>query len=310
MTTESDLPLLIDSAPETSPYQTLKDLTAGTAGGIAQVLVGQPFDTTKVRLQSSTDPTATPMKIIKKLLSEEGPLAFYKGTLLPLIGIGACVSVQFGVNEFMKRLFGQINSNKLDSNGKPMGMSLGQFFLAGGAGGFANGFLAGPIEHARIRLQIQTAGKAQFDGPLSVLKDLYANGGIKTIYRGLGPTLWREGLGIGIYFMTFEYLVQQTMIKNQIERKQVESWKLCAYGGLAGYAMWCACYPIDVIKSKLQTDSYKSWKYKNSLSVVRDIWARLGWRGFWVGFGPTILRAAPANSATFVAFEMMMRALS
>lgn len=29
-------------------WKTVKDLTAGTAGGIAQVLVGQPFDIVKV----------------------------------------------------------------------------------------------------------------------------------------------------------------------------------------------------------------------------------------------------------------------
>ncbi|MFM7858195.1 MAG: MC/SLC25 family protein [Flammeovirgaceae bacterium] len=33
----------------------------------------------------------------KKTLSEEGFLALYKGMLLPLIGVGAQVSVQFGI---------------------------------------------------------------------------------------------------------------------------------------------------------------------------------------------------------------------
>ncbi|KAG0690532.1 Mitochondrial carrier protein ymc2 [Pichia californica] len=309
MTQESELALLLDEPTPTSKLQSLKDIFAGTIGGVAQVLVGQPFDTTKVRLQSSSNPNTSPIDIIKSLLKNEGPLAFYKGTLLPLIGIGACVSIQFSVNESMKRIFTYYNDG-------PNKMNSLQFFIAGGAGGFANGFLAGPIEHVRIRLQIQTKSKSNinnnllYNGPFSVLKHMYSIGGLNTIFRGLGPTLIRESFGIGIYFMTFEALVQNTMQKYNIKRKQVESWKLCTFGGLAGYAMWICCYPIDVIKSKMQTDTLGNWKFKNSIHVVKSILnSPIGWRGFFVGFTPTILRAAPANAATFVAFEWTMRLL-
>ncbi|GMM47732.1 organic acid transporter [Pichia kluyveri] len=309
MTQESEIPLLLDEPVSPSSANTAKDIFAGTMGGIAQVLVGQPFDTTKVRLQSSSNPNTSPIEVVRSLLKNEGPLAFYKGSLLPLIGIGACVSIQFSVNEYMKRVFTYINNG-------PGNMTIGQFFIAGGLGGFANGFLAGPIEHVRIRLQIQTKTTSTnnnsriYKGPFDVLKHLNEVGGISTIYRGIVPTLLRESLGIGIYFMTFEALVQNSMKKNNLLRKQVESWKLCLYGGLSGYTMWLTCYPIDVIKSKLQTDTLGNWKYKNSLSVVKDLWKTQGWRGFFVGFTPTILRAAPANAATFVAFEWTMRLLN
>lgn len=310
MTQESEITLLLDDPTPPSKLQSLKDIFAGTIGGVAQVLVGQPFDTTKVRLQSSTDPNTSPIDVIRSLLKNEGPLAFYKGTLLPLIGIGACVSIQFSVNESMKRFFTYYNegANKMNSI---------QFLIAGGAGGFANGFLASPIEHVRIRLQIQTSSNINnqkqllFKGPFDVLKHMYSIGGFKTIFRGLVPTLIRESFGIGVYFMTFEALVQNTMQKFQIKRNQVESWKLCAFGGLAGYAMWITVYPVDVIKSKLQTDNLGNWKFKNSLHVIKSILnSSLGWRGFFVGFTPTILRAAPANAATFVAFEWTMRLLN
>lgn len=313
MSQESEIALTLDDPSPTSKLQSLKDIFAGTMGGVAQVLVGQPFDTTKVRIQSSPNPNISPIEVIRSLLKNEGPSAFYKGTLVPLVGIGACVSIQFSVNEFMKRFFTYINDG-------PNKMNSLQFFLAGGAGGFANGFLASPIEHIRIRLQIQTSnsvtssgtglGSKIYTGPVDVFKHLHETGGVKTVFRGLVPTLFRESFGIGIYFMTFEALVQNTMTKYNIARKQVESWKLCMYGGLAGYAMWITCYPIDVVKSKLQTDTLGNWKYKGSLDAIKSVWKTLGWRGFFVGFTPTILRAAPANAATFVAFEWTMRLIS
>ncbi|TID30600.1 hypothetical protein CANINC_000755 [Pichia inconspicua] len=303
MTQETEIALTLDDPTPVSRNQALKDIFAGTIGGVAQVLVGQPFDTTKVRLQSAADPKTTPIDVIRSLLKNEGPLAFYKGTLLPLIGIGACVSIQFSVNESMKRFFNYINEG-------PNKMTSSQYFSAGAAAGFANGFLASPIEHARIRLQIQTSADALYKGPLDVLKHLNQVGGIKAIYRGFGPTLLRESVGMGIYFTTFELLVQNTMRKNNIERNQVESWKLCTFGGLAGYSIWLTCYPVDVIKSKMQTDVLGAWKYKNSMDVARDILKTQGIRGLFVGFTPTVLRAAPANAATFLAFEWTMRLIN
>lgn len=276
-------------------YRVAKDLFAGTVGGIAQVLVGQPFDTTKVRLQSDVLKQYNgPVDVIKKLVKNEGILAFYKGTLTPLVGIGACVSVQFGVNEYMKRqVFGSYSQ-----------LSTLQYYICGLAGGLANSVLASPIEHVRIRLQTQTSGHA---GPLSVIKQLYGQYGLSGLMRGFVPTAMREGHGIGIYFATFEALVQRDTVRNQIERKEIPGWRLCLYGGAAGYSMWMTAYPIDVVKSRLQTDDLGSPKYRGSIDCAKQIFQAEGARGFFKGFAPTILRAAPANAATFYAFELTMR---
>ncbi|KAL2002087.1 hypothetical protein VTN02DRAFT_685 [Thermoascus thermophilus] len=59
----------------------------------ANTWTGQPFDIVKVRLQT-TSQYSNAFDCAAKILKNEGPLAFYKGTLTPLIGIGACVSVQ------------------------------------------------------------------------------------------------------------------------------------------------------------------------------------------------------------------------
>lgn len=285
--------------------QVYKDLFAGTIGGISQVLVGQPFDTVKVRLQSAPEGTYSgALDVIKQLVKNEGFRGFYKGTLTPLVGVGACVSVQFSVNEFMKRHY----DDKL--NGAPL--TLGQFFNCGAVAGFANGFLASPIEHIRIRLQTQTGDQKLFNGPLDCAKKLYkANGLAHGIYRGLNPTLVRESIGLGIYFATYEALINRELsLDTKLTRKDIPGWKLCLFGGLSGYTLWIAIYPVDVIKSKLQTDSLTLPKYKSSLDVVKDVYRSSGIKGFYRGFIPTILRAAPANGATFAAFEITMRFIS
>ena len=61
--------------------QTIKELLAGSFGGMVQVLVGQPFDTVKVRLQtqSCTKPVYSGMgDCVKQVIKQEGFAGFYK----------------------------------------------------------------------------------------------------------------------------------------------------------------------------------------------------------------------------------------
>lgn len=65
-----------------------------------------------------------------------------QGTLTPLLGVGLCVSIQFGVFERMKREFGAANAAR-DPALKGKGLSSGQLYLAGAAAGLTNSFVAG-----------------------------------------------------------------------------------------------------------------------------------------------------------------------
>ncbi|SCU86022.1 LADA_0D11716g1_1 [Lachancea dasiensis] len=300
MSEESSAPHLIDEdVPVQDPIRVLKDLTAGTAGGIAQVLVGQPFDTMKVRLQTSRTPT-TVATVVKNLVKNEGPRGFYKGTLTPLIGVGACVSCQFGVNEAMKRFFSGPKSNATTT------LTLPQYYVCGFAGGVANSFLASPIEHVRIRLQTQVVSgtAAEFKGPLDCIKKLAQ---AKVLMRGLVPTIMRESHGCGTYFLTYEALVSD-QIKKGVARADIPAWKLCLFGALSGTALWLMVYPMDVVKSIMQTDKITCPTYgTNVYQVARTVYTKNGMKAFFKGFGPTMMRAAPANAATFASFEMAMR---
>lgn len=285
--------------PDEDPTRVVKDIVAGTAGGIAQVLVGQPFDTTKVRLQLAAPGTYSgPVDVAKQLIKNEGPRAFYKGTLTPLVGIGACVSVQFSVNQGMKRYYDGVNGGG--------SMSYGQFFTSGAAAGFANGFLVSPIEHVRIRLQTGAGG---YHGPVDAILGILREGGVSGLMKGLVPTLARETVGAGMYFLTYEALVGKYCRENGVARSEVSPGRLCGYGACAGYAMWLSVYPVDVVKSKMQTDKLVGGKFGTMRKAAAAVWHEAGLRGFFRGFAPTLLRAAPANGATFAAFELTMRVL-
>ncbi|PPQ87479.1 hypothetical protein CVT25_008215 [Psilocybe cyanescens] len=293
--------------------KTVKDLTAGTVGGIAQVLVGQPFDIVKVRMQTAPKGTYNGMvHCAGGILKNEGPLAFYKGTLTPLLGIGVCVSIQFGALEYAKRIFASQNL-ALGRGGEGGKILAGdQLFAAGVFAGLSNGVVSGPVEHIRIRLQTQSNTNPLYKGPWDAIKKIYGQRGIAGIYKGQAVTLLREASGYGVYFLTYEKLVQREMAKKNIRRDQIPLINAVGYGAAAGYALWAIIYPIDMIKSRMQTDGFSpatGQKYKSTLDCVRTVWRTEGPGAFTRGIIPTLIRSPFANGATFVGFEMAMRVL-
>ncbi|KAI2634645.1 mitochondrial carrier domain-containing protein [Xylaria nigripes] len=291
-----------------SSLDTAKDLFSGAVGGIAQVLIGQPFDIVKVRLQTTTQYSSA-LNAATTIYAKEGPLAFYKGTLTPLLGIGACVSIQFGAFGFAKRYFETANAASSRKD-----LSYGQYYAAGAFAGIANSVLSGPIEHVRIRLQTQPHGAARlYDGPLDCLRKLSTQGGgvMRGVYRGEAVTLLREAQAYGVWFLAFEWMMNADAARNGLARNEIPAYKIAFYGGLAGEALWLGSYPLDVIKSKMQTDGFgANMRYKSMRDCFAQTWRVEGMRGFWKGIGPTLLRAMPVSAGTFAVVEATMRAIS
>ncbi|KAJ3013686.1 Mitochondrial carrier protein ymc2 [Thoreauomyces humboldtii] len=304
-------------APVVDQWKTAKELFAGTAAGWTQVLTGQPFDTVKVRLQTQSreKPLYSGMgDCVKKTIKDEGFAGFYKGTLTPLIGVGACVAIQFGALEYAKRQFTLHNTRNATVGVDPTQLSAPQLFLAGAASGIANSILSGPIEHVRTRLQVQARGadgRLAYSGPLDFARKVSSQHGASALYKGQGVTLVREFIGYGCYFATYEWLIQRCMRVEGKRRNEIPMWKQCLYGATSGYALWLSVYPIDVVKSKLQTDGFttSTQAYRGALDCAKKTFAKEGYAGFYRGFGACMARAAPVNAATFVAYEATMNLL-
>jgi solute carrier family 25 carnitine/acylcarnitine transporter 20/29 len=83
------------------------------------------------------------------------------------------------------------------------------------------------------------------------------------------------------------------MKSENIKRSQVSPLKQLSFGALSGYVLWIMIYPIDVVKSKIQTDSLDKTtaKYKSTLDCFRQTFATDGFKGFYRGFTACMLRA-------------------
>ena len=127
-----------------------KDLTSGTIGGAAQLIVGHPFDTIKVKLQSQPAPLpgqlpkyAGALDAVKQTIAAEGPGGLYKGMGAPLATVAAFNAVLFTVRGQMEALVRPEPGALLSVN---------QQIVCGAGAGVAVSFLACPTELIKCRL--------------------------------------------------------------------------------------------------------------------------------------------------------------
>ncbi|KAI6032682.1 mitochondrial carrier [Pisolithus orientalis] len=272
------------------PASTVNELIAGSAGGAAQVLVGQPLDTVKTRAQIAP----RPMDILVRTIRTEGFFALYKGMASPLIGIAGVNSLLFASYATSKRIISPFPQ-----------LTLPQIGLAGAMAGAANAVLASPVEMFKVRMQGQY--DAATDKRLrDVAREMWKDWGFKRgIMRGYWVTVAREipaYAGYPVFTVTaFEFSKRQFQTRYG---EHVPVWALLTSGATGGIAYWLCCYPLDVIKSRIQLrptpPTSRPWTYINS--ELRSIVADSGVSGLFRGLSPSC--NIPAAASTFAAFEL------
>lgn len=96
------------------------------------------------------------------------------------------------------------------------------------------------------------------------------------------------------YFAAYEALVQNHLKSSPgLTRSDISPVWAVTYGAAAGYALWASVYPVDVIKSKIQTDSLdpSKAKYKGMIDCAVKTWRQGGVKGFTNGLTPTLIRS-------------------
>ncbi|EME30592.1 Mitochondrial carnitine/acylcarnitine carrier-like protein [Galdieria sulphuraria] len=279
-----------------------KDLLAGTAGGTAQLLVGHPFDTIKVKLQNQpwVPPGQTPqytgaIDAVKKTVGKEGLGGLYKGMGAPLAFVAVFNAVLFASNGQMKRIVHGEDDKSL--------MTIPEFALCGAGAGLAVSFVACPTELIKCRLQAQSADSATvYKGPVDCARQVWKSRGTLGLFKGLGATLGREVPANAIYFSVYEY-TKGLFVPQGGSKEDLGSGALLLAGGIAGLMFWGTVYPIDVVKTRIQTDSDTLPKFRGIVDATRKIVQQEGLRGLYKGFLPCLARAFPANAVTFLTYE-------
>jgi solute carrier family 25 carnitine/acylcarnitine transporter 20/29 len=124
---------------------------AGVGGGVAVVLFGHPFDTTKTRMQ-----TAPPgyykntWDAVKQTVKFEGIRGFYTGMMSPMYGQMFFRAISFMTFYTSLRAISTLSSEDVDDV-----PSVRSTILAGAVTGLAISAVEAPIDVVKTKLQIQ-----------------------------------------------------------------------------------------------------------------------------------------------------------
>ncbi|EER44400.1 carnitine/acyl carnitine carrier [Histoplasma capsulatum H143] len=280
-------------------------------------LSAHPFDLVKVRLQTRRKGRllrCNPCREENYCTRRTWPgcrQGLYAGVSAPLVGVTPMFAVSFWGYDLGKTLVRNFSSVPVH-NGTSQ-YTIGQISAAGFFSAIPMTLITAPFERVKVLLQIQGQNppppgqKPKYSGGVDVVRQLYKEGGIRSVFRGSAMTLARDGPGSAAYFAAYEY-IKRSLTPKDVDGNVTGELSLpavVAAGGAAGIAMWIPVFPIDTVKSRLQSAEGRP----TIGGTIRGVYANGGFKAFFPGFGPALARAVPANAATFLGVELAHKAM-
>lgn len=273
------------------------ELVPGAVGGAFNVFVGHPMDLIKVQQQSSVSSTATASSggvgtMLRSIFLKEGVNGLYRGVSSPLLAVTPAFAISFYSFDMAKATLRKY-SRAYAQNGQ---LSLNEIALAGAFSGIPLATVVGPSERIKCLMQVN---KNQYSGFSDCFRQVYKEGGIRSVFRGTGSAILRDVPGNATYFATYE-LGKRAVMKIEGTPTPSMTGTFMA-GGVAGVGNWIVAIPFDVIKSRWQTAL--PGQYSSLFDVLKQLVEKEGFPALFKGLSPALLRAFPANGACILGFE-------
>ncbi|KAH0845601.1 solute carrier family 25 protein [Fonsecaea pedrosoi] len=290
------------------------DFWASYISGALGILVGNRLDVLKVAAQAGTSGVvAEPTLQHDSNQRLQRVTALFRGAAAPILGYGALNSILFMTYNRSLKL---MDPSIFDYT-KLAGVDLSKIWAAGAIGGLATFVVSAPSELIKCRAQLIVDGQGSSYG---VFKEIWKYGGLRGLYYGGTITAVRDAVGYGWYFWSYE-LTKRLLLSRQADPfASPTAAEVLISGGIAGVVTWVSIYPLDIIKTRLQTQASPATECqrllpgantagaqaKTSLTIARDIWQISGMGGFYRGIGICSLRAFIVNAVQWYAYERIM----
>ncbi|CAG7977029.1 unnamed protein product [Penicillium nalgiovense] len=288
------------------------DFWAGYISGAIGIIIGNPLDVVKVRLQAgNSHADASPAHLSRF----EKASSLVRGAAAPILGYGALNAILFvAYNRSLAALDGSVTDPT-----NPVGVSPYKIWLAGAAGGLASWTISSPTEFIKCRAQLDRRPEVS---SWAVAKDIFRTRGWRGLYFGGGITSARDSIGYGFYFWSYE-LCKRFMTSDDDGSHQA-AMKILLCGGIAGVVTWGSVFPLDMIKTRLQaqtiadyspraTESQSLLRSRQTLSsfqIAKDTYRAEGIKAFYRGLGVCSVRAFIVNAVQWAAYEWLMKSFN
>ena len=312
----------------------LNSVLAGYAAGISGTLVGHPFDSAKVWLQTqqqrqawvatnsvtksslSTQPAtstvqntlynnATPARTMHTAALRNSATslaqilsqikALYAGVAGPLMTVGLVQSINFAVYDSMRRFLYRGHSEEGNYLHHD---SLANVAIASTTAGAVLALFTSPMLIAKV--QQQTIPDLSFQ---QALKRTWRAG----MFVGFGPHLFSETAGRAAYFVSYEF-IKRNLVQWRTGRTDAVDLvptlpERMTSAAASGIVCWSLIFPLDALRCRLYAQTAKLGDPQLSTIEMAKHMYRSGWKTFYRGFGVTVLRAGPVAAAVLPCYD-------
>lgn len=280
-------------------------LLAGGIGGAMGDTVMYPLDTIKTRQQGAPGVLKyrTMASTTASILREEGLIrGVYRGYSAALLGSFPSTMMFFGVYETTKRYF------------KPQG-GIDETFVhlgAGFLGDLVSSIVYVPSEVLKTRLQLQGPYNNPFfksgynyRGLSHACRTIARTEGLSTFFYGYKATLIRDLPFSALQFAFYEKF--RASAQKYSGSSDISLGLELATGGAAGGLAGVLTTPLDVIKTRIQTQT--DGKIHGTMQGLRFIAQNEGLLRVFSGVGPRLVWTSIQSSVMLVCYQAVLKAL-
>ncbi|XP_027921803.1 calcium-binding mitochondrial carrier protein SCaMC-3-like [Vigna unguiculata] len=177
-----------------------------------------------------------------------------------------------------------------------------RYLIAGGVAGATSRTATAPLDRLKVVMQVQTT-RAHI---MPAIKAIWKEGGLLGFFRGNGLNVLKVAPESAIRFYSYEML-KTFIVRAKGEETQANigaKGRLLA-GGIAGAIAQTVIYPMDLVKTRLQTYACESRRIPSLGTLSKDIWLQEGPRAFYRGLIPSLLGIIPYAGIDLAAYETL-----
>ncbi|KAI9303406.1 mitochondrial carrier domain-containing protein [Cunninghamella echinulata] len=281
-------------------HENLKHAIAGAGAGVASSIVVVPLDVVKTRLQNQGKgkpgvllyhgTTGT----LSRIWKEEGIRGLYRGLGPTIFGYLPTWAIYFTAYDYCKAQW----AKDLGMNGHEWLLHI----LSAMTAGAASTSLTNPLWVIKTRFMTQNDKTPyKYDNTLHAFKTIAREEGIRGFYKGLGSSL----IGVSHVAVQFPLYEKLKSFFAQTDAASGNTGILLA-SSLSKMAASTATYPHEVIRTRLQNQTVKPFKYKGIIDAFKIILKEEGYRGFYKGMPTNLLRTVPSSALTILTYEVIV----
>jgi len=272
-----------DWRPEETSFST--HLIAGAIAGTAEHCGMFPVDTIKTHLQASKSKISA-QSAVRLIVAQHGGGALFRGISAIALTSAPAHAVYFSVYEFLKRKFGANTQQHTPVRNAGAGVIATMLSDA----------VMTPADAVKQRMQLNVN---PYRNIIHCILSVRQSEGIFALYAGYTTTITMSVPYNAIYFASYETI--RKMLSKDLN--EYSPFTYCVAGGGAGSVAAAITNPLDVAKTRLQTQGETGRHYRGMLDALVTIWKTEGVAGYTRGIGPRVLFYSTSSAVCWSVYE-------